>query len=130
MALFGRKTKEQAETKAVSPKEAPVKEKKGIAPKLTAGRDLASVIVRPRITEKAALAIDKNMYTFEVHKNATKHDVRDAIVALYKVTPVKINIVNRSPRQYMSRLRRRRITENGLKKAYVYLKEGDRIDLV
>lgn len=125
MALFGRKTKETANTQ----KDVSVV-KKTAAPKLVADRDLASVIVRPRITEKAALAIDRRAYTFEVHKDATKHDVHDAIVALYKVVPVKVNIVKRSPRQFMSRMRSRRVTQRGLKKAYVYLKEGDRIDLV
>ncbi len=91
--------------------------------------DIASAIVKPRITEKAALLLEKNVYTFEVRKGASKHDVRDAIKSLYNVTPVQIRIVNREPRHYMSKLRGRMTMEHGLRKAYVYLKKDDRIDL-
>jgi ribosomal protein L23 len=45
------------------------------------------------------------------------------------VTPVKVNIVNKKPRHYTSRMRGKDMMEKGMKKAYVYLKEGDRIDL-
>lgn len=133
MALFGKKkeaeVEKQDEQVVVSEKKAqPAKQQS--APKLSAGRDLASVIIRPRITEKAAVGMERNVYTFEIHKDATKFDVRDAIKELYKVTPVKVNIVKKSPRHYVSRMRGRSMTEKGLKKAYVYLKEGDRIDLI
>lgn len=126
MGLFGKKETKNTET-APAVKETA---QKTAAPKLSAGRNLASVILKPRITEKAALSLDKNVYTFEVHKNATKYDVSDTIKALYNVTPVKVHIVQNAPRTSMSRARGRKITHKGLKKAYVYLKKGDRIDLV
>lgn len=91
---------------------------------------VASVILKPRITEKAAILSDKNVYVFEVKKGATKFEVRDAIKALYNVTPVRVNIVNKQPRHSMSRMRGRDIMEHGMRKAYVYLKKGDRIELV
>ena len=90
----------------------------------------ASVIKKPRITEKSALLTDKNVYTFEIHKNASKYDVRDAIKALYNVTPTKVHIVNQAPRTSMSRARGRKMVVHGMRKAYVYLKKGDRIELV
>lgn len=93
-------------------------------------RDLSSVIVKPRITEKAVGMGEKNVYTFIVRKDATKFDVRDAVKEFFGVTPIKVNIVNKSPRQYQSRTRGRKVTEKGMKKAYVYLKEGDSIELV
>lgn len=93
-------------------------------------RDVASALVKPRITEKAALLLEKNVYTFEIKKGASKYDVRDAIVSLYKVTPTQIRIVNREPRHFMSKSRGRDTMVSGLRKAYVYLKKGDRIDLV
>lgn len=121
MGLFGKKeTKQPAKNAAAK---ASATSASGL------GRDISSVLKKPRITEKAVLALDKNVYTFEVHKDATKYDVRDAVKELYKVTPVKVRMVTKSPRQYMSRMRGRKTLENGLKKAYVYLKEGDRIDL-
>ncbi len=91
---------------------------------------VTSVIIKPRITEKAALLSDKNVYTFEIKKGATKFEVRDAIKALYNVTPVRVHIVNKQPRHSMSRSRGRDMMESGLRKAYVYLKKGDRIELV
>jgi large subunit ribosomal protein L23 len=122
MALFGKKdavveTTSEAVTKVA-------KAPRGMA------KNVSAVIVKPRITEKAALLTDKNVYTFEIKKGASKYDVRDAIKALYKVTPVKVHIVNKQPRHSMSRMRGRDMMENGLRKAYVYLKKGDRIELV
>lgn len=99
-------------------------------PKMVVVQDPASVIVKPIITEKAALLSEKHVYTFEVRKGATKYEVRDAVKALYKVTPEKIRIVSKQPRHYMSRMRGRDSMEHGLRKAYVYLKKGDRIELV
>lgn len=93
-------------------------------------RDLASVIIKPRITEKAVGQSERNVYTFVVRRDATKYDVRDAIQALYNVTPVKVNIVNKAPRQYLSRRIGKTVSEKGIKKAYVYLKKGDSISLV
>jgi len=91
---------------------------------------VVSVLKKPRITEKAALLTDKNVYTFEVRKGATKYEIRDAVKALYNVTPIKVHIVNKQPRHFMSRSRGRDMVEHGMRKAYVYLKKGDRIELV
>lgn len=123
MALFGKKDakKEVAVPAKVVTEKSPVQS--AVAP-------VSMVIVKPRITEKAAVLGEKNVYTFEVKKGATKYDVRDAIKALYNVTPVKVNIVNKVPRKTMSRARGRKVMEHGLRKAYVFLKEGDRIELV
>ena len=123
MGLFGKKK----DVKETTPEVVKVKVVK-TGPQLS--RNLSQIIVKPRITEKAAILGDKNVYTFEIKKNATKYDVRDAIKALYKVTPIRINIVNKQARHSMSRTRGRDMMEHGLRKAYVYLKKGDRIELV
>ena len=124
MALFSQKT---ANKKATS---APKKEKKTEAVSATSTRDLSSVLYAPRVTEKAMRGSENNVYVFEVARIATKFDVRDAIKQFYNVTPVKINIVNKSPRQFKSATTRRMKTEHGMKKAYVYLKKGDSISLM
>ena len=118
MALFSRKnsTKQSDKSKSVTVK--------------VSGRDLSAVLRSPRITEKAMKQGEKNVYTFVIDRNATKFDVRAAVKQFYGVTPVKINIVNKSPRQFKSRARGRVQTEKGMKKAYVYLKKGDSISLV
>lgn len=126
MALFGKKKK----TEEVEAMEPAIAEKQAAAPKLAAPKHVASVIVKPRITEKAAVLTEKNVYTFEVRKGATKQEVSDAVRKLYNVTPTKVNIVNRTPRTYISRMQNRRALESGLRKAYVHLKKGDRIELV
>ncbi len=118
MALFSRSKKNEEGAAA--------------APKVARATDanLASVIVKPRITEKAVRLGEQNVYTFVVRRDATKRDVAAAIKALYNVTPVNVNIVNKTPRQVMSRAKGRRLTVSGMKKAYVYLKDGDTISLV
>ncbi len=92
--------------------------------------DTSWVIQKPRITEKAALLGDKNIYVFEVARRATKIDVKNAVVAQFKVTPVKVNIVNKMHRTTKSRARNRRLTVGGMRKAHVYLKKGDTINLI
>lgn len=94
-----------------------------------ADRDLSSVLLRPRMTEKSASQNNRGMYTFVVRRDATKYDVRDAVKSLFNVTPRKVTIINRVPRTTHSRSKGRNMTVSGLKKANVFLKKGDRIDL-
>lgn len=123
MALFGKK-KETKEEGAVEKKVSTTPKALGI------DRDLDAVIVAPRITEKSVRKGEQNVYTFEVKRDATKYEVRDAVKALYKVTPVKVNIVNKKPAERMQGSRNRTKHVVGMKKAYVYLKKGDTINLV
>lgn len=118
MALFSPKKKAVKQT---------ITKKEGTA---VSNRDLSKVLVSPRITEKAMRQSEKNVYAFEVARTATKFDVRDAVKAFFGVTPVKVNIVNKTPRQYKHAGTRRLRTERGIRKAYVYLKKGDTISLV
>lgn len=126
MALFSRSKEQKAEETG---SEQEVAKKPVVSKALPTDKDLASVIIKPRVTEKAVSQGERNVYTFVVRQDATKYDVYDAVKALFKVTPVKVNIVNKTPRQFMSRSKGRRLSEKGMKKAYVYLKQGDHIDL-
>lgn len=126
MALFSRNKKNNTEESVVAKQAAKVVASKALPTDV----DFSAVILKPRITEKAVKMNDQNVYTFVVHSDATKYMVADAVKALFKVTPVKVNIVNKTARQFMSRSKGRKLTEKGMKKAYVYLKKGDRIDLV
>ncbi|MEX0918054.1 MAG: 50S ribosomal protein L23 [Candidatus Paceibacterota bacterium] len=127
MALFSRK-KAPAKKSAEKAPATAAPARPAVA--AVADRNLSSVIVKPRITEKAMQKSEQNVYTFIVRRDATKHDVAEAITALYNVTPVKVNIVNKAPRQYISRRLGRTVSEKGMKKAYVYLKKGDSISLM
>lgn len=123
MALFGKKKETVKESATESPKVE-------VSKSLSTDRDLTSVIARPRVTEKAVDKSEQNVYTFVVKRSANKYEVRDAIKALYNVTPVKVNIVNKLPAERMVSSRGKTKHVKGMKKAYVYLKKGDTINLV
>lgn len=83
-------------------------------------------IKKPRITEKATFSAEKGAYIFEIVQDATKAKVAKAIEAMYKVIPVKVNIV-RSPAKRVL-VRGKVGTKQAIKKAIVFLKKGDKID--
>ena len=91
-------------------------------------RDFSWVIQKPRITEKATLLSEKNIFAFEVSPRATSRDVYFAIRSLYGVVPVKVNMV-KTPRTTKQSRRGGRMHIQGLTKAYVFLKKGDTITL-
>jgi large subunit ribosomal protein L23 len=91
-------------------------------------KDLASIIIRPRVTEKASAYAEKNVYAFEVETTATKKLVSAAVKELYNVTPVKVAVVRIPEKQVF--VRGKIGTKKGGKKAYVYLKEGEKIEFV
>lgn len=86
----------------------------------------ANILLRPRITEKASFLMESNVYTFEVAIDATKEQVEEAIKAFYKVTPLQVNIVKRPAKKVF--IKGKKGTKAGMKKAYVYLKKGDKIE--
>lgn len=88
----------------------------------------ATYIKKPRSTEKAIIATDKNKYVFEVDKRANKDNLRQEITKTYKVTPLKINIINTPDKVVMRKGRPG--TKSGIKKAIVTLKKGDKIDVI
>ncbi|MES2014606.1 MAG: 50S ribosomal protein L23, partial [Patescibacteria group bacterium] len=102
MAIFKSKTNtkkatapkagvKKAEAKTPAPKKAEKVEKVSAG---AVSSHNANALVRPRITEKAANMTAQGVYTFDIRKDATKKDVMTAVVALYKVTPIKVNVVN------------------------------------
>ena len=83
----------------------------------------------PRVTEKAAIFADKsNTYVFEVSKSATKSSIAGSVKDMYKVTPVRVRIVNIPAKKVF--VRGKRGQKNAIKKAYVELKKGDKIELI
>lgn len=85
-----------------------------------------SVILSPRVTEKAALAQNRqNVYVFNVANDATKAAIIAAVKTEHKVTPIDVRLapVPAKPTFY----RGRPGMKSKGKKAYVYLKKGDTI---
>lgn len=88
-----------------------------------------NVLKKPRITEKAAIGADRqNVYVFEVVEEATKGSVSASVKSMYKVVPEKVRIARNPARNVI--VRGRRGVKSGIKKAYVYLKKGDKIELM
>ncbi|GAC1655109.1 MAG: 50S ribosomal protein L23 [Gemmatimonadaceae bacterium] len=89
---------------------------------------LHATIVRPIVTEKSSVAYqERSEYTFEVHSEATKPEIRDAIEKLFGVTVTGVWTANQRGKS------RRVGTSVGRrphwKKAIVTLKDGDTIDV-
>jgi len=89
------------------------------------------VLIRPVLTEKALNLRDKyNKYTFIVHPDANKHQIKEAVERIFGVKVVKVNTMNYKPKPRRD-LRRRRIMgrTRRYKKAIVTLAAGHKIDL-
>jgi len=103
---------------------------KVIAPSLQSesATSSASVIIRPRITEKSGVLSQGGVYTFEISNNSNKSMVKKAFVALYKIFPVQIRIINTPAKNVFVRGRHGSVP--GMKKAIITVKKGEKIDFV
>ena len=87
---------------------------------------LYRTIVRPLITEKSSAAFqNRREYTFVVHPEANKQQIREALQSLFNVTPTSIRTMQMR-RKEVVRGRSRGATARW-KKAVVTLKDGDSI---
>ncbi|MBU0625983.1 50S ribosomal protein L23 [Patescibacteria group bacterium] len=69
--------------------------KKATSTKAIKKFSLYDIIISPLVTEKThKLQESDNKYFFKVHSDANKNDVREAVQHLYKVTPIKVNVVS------------------------------------
>ncbi|OGI64604.1 50S ribosomal protein L23 [Candidatus Nomurabacteria bacterium RIFCSPLOWO2_02_FULL_40_10] len=89
---------------------------------------MTNIIKNPRITEKASFGIEQNVYTFDIEKGANKTEIKKAIFALYKVKPIRVNVLPVPKKKTFSK----GIvgSKSGGRKALVYLKKGDKIEFV
>jgi large subunit ribosomal protein L23 len=87
----------------------------------------AEVLISPVVSEKSYGQIVENRYTFKVHKDAHKTQIRQAVEQLFDVTVVGVNVVKVQPKP--KRRGTTKGTRPGWKKAIVELKAGDKIDI-
>lgn len=128
MAIFKSKTKDvKPVAQNAKREEAKVSKVSSSTPRVPSST--SHVLRRPRITEKAANMSADNVYTFDIDMRATKRDVIDAVKALYKVTPVKVNVVNTPATRVKLKKKRGFGKTAAYRKAYVFLKKGDEIQL-
>jgi len=84
------------------------------------------VLLAPVVSEKSYAAIEQNKYSFKVHKDAHKTQVRQAVEQLFDVKVERVNIIKVQPKP-----KRRGVFKgerSGWKKAIVQLREGDTIE--
>ena len=90
--------------------------------------DHTQVIIRPLITEKSThQAATRNAYAFEVHANANKPLIKNAVEKIYNVKVVDVRTMNRKGKPRRSR--HTMTTTSSWKRAIVVLDENSRIDL-
>ena len=87
----------------------------------------AEILISPVVSEKSYHQITENRYTFKVHKDAHKTQVRQAVEELFDVKVTNVNIV-----KVQAKPKRRGVHKGirpGWKKAIVQLKPGDSIEI-
>jgi large subunit ribosomal protein L23 len=87
------------------------------------------ILISPRITEKGAYLSEQGCYVFNVSPSANKQEIAHAIKTVFKVTPRKVTIVAVPKKTVNTRGTNRKGTAGGGKKAYVYLKKGETIEI-
>jgi large subunit ribosomal protein L23 len=85
------------------------------------------VLLAPVVTEKSYELIDDRKYSFRVHQDAHKTQVRQAVEELFNVHVERVNILKVQPKPKRRGLRRG--TKPGWKKAIVQLREGESIEI-
>ena len=85
------------------------------------------VLLAPVVSEKSYAMLDDRKYTFKVHPDAHRTQVRQAVEELFGVRVEGVNIV-----KVQAKPKRRgliRGTRPGWKKAIVQLREGETIEI-
>ncbi len=93
-----------------------------------------SLALKPRVSEKTyALSEQRNTYVFVVPKGASKQIVADAVARQYEVGVVGVRIAAHPAKSRRTYRRGGRVQlrgeRSGLRKAYVTLKEGDKLPI-
>ncbi|MFN2467862.1 MAG: 50S ribosomal protein L23 [Gaiellaceae bacterium] len=85
------------------------------------------VLLAPVVSEKSYGMIEQRKYSFRVHKDAHKTQIRQAVEQLFDVHVQRVNIL-----KVQSKPKRRgtiKGTRPGWKKAIVQVREGETIDI-
>lgn len=90
----------------------------------------AQVVLRPVISEKSMDQTQRHKYTFAVHDDANKLQVKAAVEELFKVTVLDVNVLTTKSKEKVRNRRRGRTVgrTSPWKKAIVTVKPGDSIE--
>jgi large subunit ribosomal protein L23 len=89
--------------------------------------DPRDVILAPVVSEKSYSLIDNNAYTFLVHPDANKTEIRQAVERIWEVKVVSVNTLNRKGKSKRFRFTTGKRADT--KRAVVKLAEGDKIEI-
>jgi len=90
--------------------------------------DNTNVIIKPLITEKSTHQQNtRNVYTFMVHKDANKPQIKQAVEKIYEVKVKDVRTLMRKGKPRRSRFKVD--TTSNWKRAIVVLEEDSRIEL-
>ena len=91
--------------------------------------DPRDVVIRPVVSEKSYALLDRGVYTFVVHPDANKVEIRHAIESIFNVRVAKVNTLNRHGKRKRNRRSPTYGKRSDTKRAIVTLAGDDRIDL-
>ncbi|MEA2444386.1 MAG: large subunit ribosomal protein [Thermoleophilales bacterium] len=85
------------------------------------------ILLAPVVSEKSYSLLNDRKYSFRVHKDAHKTQIRQAVEELFEVHVERVNIVKVQPKP--KRRGTSKGTRPGWKKAIVQVREGDTIEI-
>lgn len=92
-------------------------------------KDPRDIIIAPVVSEKSYGLIENSVYTFQVHPDASKPEIHDAIEAIWGVKVLKVNTLNRAGKLQRTRNTQRPGRRAATKRAIVTLAPGSEIPL-
>jgi large subunit ribosomal protein L23 len=87
---------------------------------------IPTILLQPRVSEKAGKMAQMDKYVFLVAKGSNKVEVKKAVEATYKVRVTQVNVINNKGKA--RNFGRTKGTTSDFKKAIVTLKKGDKIE--
>jgi len=90
-------------------------------------KDPRDIILAPVVSEKSYGALDHGVYTFVVHPEANKTEIKNAVQRIFDVKVIRVNTMWRRGKQ--KRTRYTLGTRASQKRAVVTLAEGDTIEI-
>ena len=85
------------------------------------------IIIRPVVSERSFSEMEQNKYTFEVHKDANKFQIKDAVEEIFGVKVTRVNTLIVKPKT--KRVRYVAGKTRSWKKAVVTVAEGQSIEI-
>ncbi len=92
-------------------------------------KDPRDVILTPVVSEKSYAQLEDGVYVFNVHRSASKPEIRDAVESIFGVTVTRVNTLNRKGKRKRNRRNASFTKKPDSKRAIVTLAEGDSIDV-